>query len=283
MKLHRNEIRLSPSHPSLLLNLQPESFAFAPLVVEGQGMLIDGYRRFQLSHDDELECSVFDTTNVFEAAREMNRNTRTWDQTDCLLWSRWLESFPDRISAFTPEPMEPLRKAPILLWQALAERKIVPRQAVLLMEAPARHRALLTDLITGPVHLNANETAYFIEMACDLTHILKQNDLSGLFQAAGLSRILTSPMDRRQRGEALLKAMRVLRYPEYQKNLQLFTELWQELDLENVLRIHKARFLERGVMEIVLSCRSAAELREKSSRLQESLLSAVWDKIFQEL
>ncbi|HEY7160664.1 MAG TPA: hypothetical protein VH815_05360, partial [Acidobacteriota bacterium] len=86
MKILKNEIYLSPMHPSMLLTLEPQSILNAPLVIDQNRNLIDGYRRFQLIQHDSVEVTQISAENIFDAAYEMNLKTRTWDEIDCFLW-----------------------------------------------------------------------------------------------------------------------------------------------------------------------------------------------------
>lgn len=289
MKVHKEKIRLSPDHPSLLLNLrscekiEKEPFIFAPVVIDQHGTLVDGYRRYQLTDDVEVDVVQREVTNLFEAAFDLNRNTRAWDPVDQFLWSRWASSLhvaTDRVSSNFPDI---LKHAPNPVLEALAQRKLQLRQAQLILDAPAKYQSFLLELLTQTIHLNINETATLIEMGCDLVSVLNKRTIPDVFSGTPLAEILQNPsLSPRQKGESLLKVMRILRYPEYHKKVEAFSVLWRQLGLEPSIRIKKAQFLERGILEMTLTSGSLDEMKEKVHAFSRSLDSPIWDKIWED-
>ncbi len=284
MNLSKNKIKLSEAHPSLLLDLQAQSVLAAPVVIDMDGNLVDGYRRFQLQEGDDIEGITMPVESVFHAALALNRQTRHWDGIDCFLWSRWARriGIVDPVLPLTRFPDE-LFALPDLLLSMLAKRRLTLRQAILLVHAPQRYRDFFQRLFRETIVLNDNESAAFIEIASDLKTILGKKDLEQVFQVTTLSRILGAmDLTPRQRGEQLLKEMRRLRYPYYQKKSDEFSSLWQELDLGKGVHANKRMFLERGILEITWSASSPEEARDRAEKLCQSMSSQVWNEIWKE-
>ncbi|HSE42225.1 MAG TPA: hypothetical protein VLH08_15785 [Acidobacteriota bacterium] len=284
MKIHKQQIRLLPEHPSTLLKLTPQSILSAPLVINQDGVLLDGYRRFQLQVDDSVEAVQLEVNDVFAAAFELNRNTRKWDDVDCFLWTRWaatLGADPARlpITRFSPA-LQSLTKD---LLGLIGERKLSLRKAVLIQEAPPAARDFLVDLLTNTLTLNDNEAADFIRMAWDVKTRLHLRGIPALFQMEQFKLILSNGrLSPRQKGEALLKVLRSVRYPLYQEKLEKFTADWQQLNLGHSIQPKQTSFIERGVLEISISSASLEELKDHIRRLAASLDSLSWVEIWKD-
>lgn len=284
MKVLKQQIHLSPMHPSMLLALQRQSILHAPLVIDENGNLIDGYRRVQLLGDDSIEVIQISVENIFEAAYEMNLRTRTWDDIDCFLWKRWAHSIGADASRLPAQRQaELLESASIPLLTLLAQRKITIRQAQLIQEAPPVTHEYLLNLLSEIIHLNDNETADFIRMAWD---VKIRDQISGLRKLLESEPFVVILQERRyspkQKGEALLKELRSVRYPLYQKKLEQFTSDWQQLNLGRGIQAKGNSFVERGVLEISFASKSLKELKNHINRLSESLASPEWVRIFEE-
>lgn len=284
MKILKEEIHLSPLHPSMLLALESQSILYSPLVIDQNTNLIDGYRRFQLLQDDSIEATQISVENVFEAAYEMNLRSRTWDEIDYFLWKRWAQSMGADASRLPAQRVPPiLESASISMLTLLARRKITMRQAVIIQEAPPVTHEYLLNLLSEVIHLNDNETAEFIRMAWDVKVRERISGLGTLLETAPFVVIL---QDRRlspkRRGEALLKELRAVRYPLYQKRLEQFTSDWQQLNLGRGIQAKSNSFVERGVLEISFASESLEELKDHINRLSESLASPEWARIFKE-
>lgn len=282
MKLKKESIQLSAFHPSLLLDLPAQSVVMTPVAINSQGVLIDGYRRYQLCGSDEIEAVEVDG-KLFETAVSLNSRTRSWGETDCFLWSRWgrsldigspelpIQSFPDEL--FDAEQ---------LLLKALAIEKIAFRQFVLLCRTPSRHRKYLQHLLIDKIRLNGNETASFLEFSVDLISILGMKSVEEVFHEETLRPLLEDAvMSEREKGEKLLKQMRILRYPYYTKKLKEFSSSWGQLNIDPFVRVKKNLFLERGALEISFSANSYSELKSKVFELHASLDSPHWKKIWE--
>jgi hypothetical protein len=283
MKMQKSQIRLSENHPSMLLALESQSVLAAPLVIDQEGMLIDGYRRFQLSADEEVETIQMNVSDPFEAALALNQRTRRWDDADCFLWTRWARAL-NRINTNLPIShfTQLLFEADVSLLQHIAARQLSLRQAQLILNSPNRYRFFLQDFLTDKIQLNANETSAFIDMACDLANKLGKPRLEDLFAGDPFSSILAGALTPRQKGEALLKVMRDLRYPYYQQRAHEFSLVWRELNLGESIQARKSLFLERGVLELTLTSTSVEELNRIAIQLCRSLESPVWSRIWNE-
>lgn len=284
MKILKQEIHLSPMHPSMLLTLQPQSILYAPLVIDQNKNLIDGYRRFQLLQDDSTEVTQVSVENVFDAACEMNLKTRTWDEVDCFLWKRWALSIGGDAERLPMQRQSSvLESASTAMLTLLADRKLTMRQAALIQEAPPATHEYLLNLLSEVIHLNDNETAEFIRMAWDVKIREQVSSLRSLLETEHFLVIL---QDRRyspkQKGEALLKELRAVRYPLYQKKLEQFTSDWKQLDLGRGIQAKGNSFVERGVLEISFASKSLKELKDHINRLSESVASPEWARIFEE-
>ena len=269
-------IVLSADHPSLLENVVRHAGYCAPVVVSQDSILIDGYRRIQA--DPDISVIEMNVDSVYEAAMGMNRNTRQWDDIDCYLWARWAESLN---LSHDPYPSE-LRAAPAELLQAMANRKLQFGQAIRILSAPQGTWLFWVDLLAGRVTFNVNETAAFMDMTFDLANLWKIRNLSQVFENELLMPILTDPTTTAKcRGQVLLKAMRGLRYPLYQKKSEEITAAWKELKLEKV-QGNKGLLLNRGVLEITVRARSHEEMSGNVKELLESLDSPAWSKLWNE-
>jgi hypothetical protein len=284
MKISKQDIQLSPMHPSVLLSLQPQSILYAPLVIDQNRNLIDGYRRFQLLQHNEIEVTQISTENIFDAACQMNLRSRTWDDIDCFLWKRWANSIgvdPGQLSDYRQSSV--LESASLAMLTLLAQRKITIRQAQLIEDAPPATHEYLLNLLSDVIHLNDNETADFIRMAWD---VKVRDKISGLKAWLETGRFLDILQDRRyspkQKGEALLKELRSVRYPLYQKKLEQFTSDWQHLNLGRGIQAKGNSFIERGILEISFGSKSLQELRTHINQLSESLALPEWARIFEE-
>lgn len=278
MNISKDEIRLSPAHPSLLLDLPPENGPYAPVVMDDSGTLIDGYRRYFLQPGPGIDA-VCIAAPVFETALAMNRRTRIWDDLDCFFWDRWARSLgvePDlNVSRFPAE----LHEADDSMLRLLAARRLTLRQAALILQAPLPYRPFLQQFLHQSIRLNNNETAAFIHMCVDLKKMLRAASIEDM-----IAEIEGDPgePDPRRRGELLLKGMRVLRYPYYQRKLSEFDSAWRALDLGREFRTDRSHFLERGKLEIHITTSSHREMKEVVARLAQSLESPLWRKIWDE-
>ncbi|PWT90212.1 MAG: hypothetical protein C5B54_07575 [Acidobacteria bacterium] len=284
MKINKNEIRLSTGHPSLLVQLQPQTILYSPIVVNEKGELVDGYRRFQIESSAEMNVVSTNINPVIRAAYAFNQRTRQWDEAECFLWQRWARisnhdlpelshtRFDDRLFSIDQS-----------LLSAMAIRHLTIRQVLLILDAPIRYRPFLTKLFTETITLNANEMAVFIDMSCDLIHRLGVSTIQALFEEPSLAAILAGgPGQQKQTGERLLKQMRSLRYPYYQRKSEQLEASWTKLRLAEDFQLKKHLLLERGILEISFQSASAAEFREKAGRLFQSLESRNWDDLWQE-
>jgi hypothetical protein len=284
MKISKQEIHLSPMHPSMLLTLPAQSILYAPLVIDQNRNLIDGYRRFQLLQGDSIEVTQISVENIFDAAYEMNLKTRSWDEIDCFLWKRWADSIGSDTGKLPLQRRSAaLESASTAMLTLLAERKITMRQAALIQEAPPATHEFLLRLLSEMIHLNDNETAEFIRMCWDIKIREQFSSVKALLET---QRFLDILQDRRyspkQKGEALLKELRAVRYPLYQKRLEQFTSDWQQLKLGRGIQAKGNSFVERGVLEISFASKSLEELKNHINRLSESLASPEWARIFEE-
>lgn len=285
MKIPKQQIGLSENHPSLLLDLKPEkSQFFSPLIVNEDGILVDGYRRYQLQEDPEPDVITLNTKEIFPVAMALNERTRIWDETDCFLWVRWarhhgIESVQLPIQRSHSE----LFGAEVPLLQLIAQRRLLLRQAEILMNAPRSYRPFLLHLLTEKVRLNVNETRDFVEMISDLANQRKMRDLRALAADPPFSTILADKsLTPKQKGEHLLREIRVLRYPYYQRKLDEFSGNWKELQLEPDFQAKRNLFVERELLEITFSVGSYEEMKEKVNRLYQSLNSFIWSKLWKE-
>ena len=274
--MQNDSITLSEKHPSLLEDLVRFAGYCAPIIVSQDGILIDGYRRYQL--DSDIETTVMNVRSIYDAALTINRNTRKWDEIDCFFWSRWADSLGVQQD---PYP-EALLKAPIEMLRALANRKLQLGQAVRILETPSHNWLFFLDILTRHIKLNMNETASFLEMTFDLANRWGTKNLANVFDHEVLNPIWNeSRIDPKERGGALLKAMRRLRYPLYQKKSEELAAAWQELHLDQ-LQGNKNLFLTRGILEIKIRARSREEMSAKVDGLFESLSKPAWKRIWDE-
>jgi hypothetical protein len=142
--------------------------------------------------------------------------------------------------------------------------------------------AFFIDALSRMIKLNVNETASFLEMTFDLANRLGTKNLAHVFDHQILRPIWEdNTITRKERGDALLKAMRRLRYPLYQKKSEELAAAWQELHLDE-LQGNKNLFFNRGLLEITIRARSRKEMSEKVSGLFESLNEPAWKRIWDE-
>jgi hypothetical protein len=266
----------------MLLDLAPQRGSFAPLVIDQNGLLIDGYRRWQLALGDQVDAVEMQTGNLFDSAFELNLHSRVWDSIDRFLWLRWAESMKtktDRIKASFPEV---LAQTPRDMLKTLAARKLQLRQLQLILEAPDRLRQSLHTLLTERIELNPNETARLIEMVCDLLSRFRKRSMQSLFDEPVFAEVLGNPaLTPKQKGEALLKAIRILRYPEYQKRLKEVSFL--AFELERFATMRKSEFVERGVLEITIRADCIERMDENLSNARLILVSPEWNKIWEDI
>jgi hypothetical protein len=269
-------IRLSDQHPSLLEKVVRYPGDCAPVIVNQDAVLIDGYRRFQA--DPEIDAIEMKFSSIYDAAFALNRNTRKWEDIDRFLWARWADSLGIAADSYPDE----LRKSPAELLSALANRKLQLGQALRILEAPAAFLPFLVEILTKRITLNVNETAVFIDMTFDLANRMNLRNIPDLFLHPDLNSFLEEQgLSSKQRGEGLLKAMRRLRYPLYQQKSEEKAAAWKELKLDH-LQGNQGLFLTRGVLEITLRARSHREMSAKVKELYQTLKSSTWSKLWSE-
>jgi hypothetical protein len=279
--MKKNEIILSPGHPSLLENSCFQPQFYAPLIIDRHANLIDGYRRLRASNHDEISVVNMDVPSVYHAAFELNRNTRRWDEIDTFLWNRWAKSqgVDDLQISAKRFPAE-LVDAPLPLLSALANRKLQLGQAVRILQAPPRTCLFFTEILSSVVRLNVNETANFIDMMFDLANRWNTKNLRDVMERPSIQAIFAeSRLDPRQKGEALLKEMRKLRYPLYQRKSEELSTAWHQLHLDQ-MHAKTGLFLDRGVLEITIRARSEQEMSQQVKDLYNSLDSPAWKLIW---
>jgi hypothetical protein len=277
----KSKIKLSDYHPSLLESNFSKLGFYSPIIVNQEGTLVDGYRRFMADSNKEIETIEMNCPSIYRAAVEFNRNTRSWDEVDLLLWRRWARDlrFDDSNSSNANFPPE-LENAPIFILKSLADRQIEIGQAIRILNAPKSTWQFFLDFLIKTIHLNTNETSVFIEMTFDLANRMGKKSLPDVFRIDPLPEILNdATQNMRKKGEVLLKEMRRLRYPLYTKKSEALSTAWRQLSLEK-LRAKKSLFLDRGVLEITIRARSHDEMSDQVRKLFESLGSPAWDNLW---
>jgi hypothetical protein len=280
--MKKNEIILVSNHPSLLENSFFKSQFSAPVIVDQHSNLIDGYRRFYANDLDEIATVQIEVHSIYQAAFELNRNTRRWDDIDTFLWSRWAKSLGiDHAQASAKRFSYELMDAPVPILSALSNRKLQLGQAVRILQTPASACLFFTELLSSVVRLNVNETANFIDMMFDLANRWKTKSFKDVLEHESFKAILgKSALDSRQKGEALLKEMRKLRYPLYQRKSEELSTAWHRLHLDQ-MHAKKGLFLDRGVLEITIRARSQQEMSQQVKELYETLDSPAWKRIWE--
>lgn len=285
MKIRKDEIRLSEAHPSLFLDLVPEQSVFhSPVLLNKDFDLIDGYRRYLLYPEEEIEVARIQTDNIFEAAFECNLNTRVWDETDCFLWCRWARTLNAPVQRIPIHEFDSklFELHPDIL-RLLAQRSLHFRQALAIAQLPVTYHTFFAEILTAVIELNANETYRFLEMALDLKKLHEKRTLQELFELPDFQKVIQNQeQTRKQRGENLLKAMRILRYPYYHKRSEQFSSYWQQLNIGQNISVKKSLFLERGLLELTITANSPEEFRERLQKLCETGNSPLWNKIWEE-
>ena len=272
---------LSPDHPSFLDRDLTKSTVYAPLIVTPEKILVDGYRRYHLMEELEISTVTMAVPDIFAAAFELNRRTRMWDETECFLWARWAASGGYDSSILPHQQFHPkLFEAPESAFIALANRRLLLAQLIRILQAPALTWTFFIEYLASRIRLNVNETANFIDMTFDLANRSGTKNLNEVMQDEKLQAILTDEkLNVRQKGEVLLKGMRRLRYPLYQRKAQDLSASWQLLNLEK-WQARKSLFLDRGVLELTIRARSQEEMSRQVSELFESLRLPAWDDIW---
>lgn len=280
--MRKNEIFLSPNHPSLLEEHSLQSTLFPPLIVSADRVLIDGYRRYRALQTPDVPAIQMEVTSLYDAAFQINRNTRVWDEIDIFFWTRWAESLGSRITHLPRKQFpDELKSAPPAVLTALVNRQILLGQAIRILQAPASTWPFFVEMLSSVIRLNVNETAQFMDITFDLANRQKSKNLNTVLEVEPLQQILNKPgMNARQKGEALLKGMRKLRYPLYQRKIEELSTAWRQLNLER-LRVKKSLFLERGILELTITARSLNDLSEQVRELFESLQSSGWSRIWE--
>ena len=280
--MRKSEIILSPDHPSLLEEVVGSVEIYAPVVVNHECMLVDGYRRYLAAPGEEIESVCLDLPDVFLAAFQMNRNTRTWDDVDCFLWNRWAQSLNVQDSHLPKDnfPVSLNQASPLIL-NALARRKLLFPQAVRILQAPPRTWPFFVEFLSSKIQLNGNETANFLDMTFDLANRAGTKKFSEVFEEDTLQNILFDPaLTRKQKGDHLLKAMRSLRYPLYEGKTEELSSAWEELKLRK-WQAKKDLLLEKGVLELTIRARSQEDLSRQVQELFDSVNSPVWNRIWE--
>ncbi len=285
MKIAKKSIRLVEAHPSLLLDLTPQDVPVSPVIIDQNGVLVDGYRRLQVSRHDEIDAAQVEVEDWFSTAAAFNTRTRAWDDIDRLLWTRLARSVgapAASIPGGANFPGEILEQADASLLRLLARRQLQARQVTLLLRLPEHYREFFAGALSEWVTLNANETGDFIDIACDLKKMLGKRTLKELFETPGLAEVVgNQELSSKQRGEWLLKRMRILRYPKYQEQAERFSSGWSQLHFGHGIRPNKNFFLQRGVLEMTVSSSSLQELRRAVEEIHGSLDSPAWEKIWE--
>jgi hypothetical protein len=280
--MKKTEIRLSENHPTFLESRFTKGNFYSPVIVSQEGILVDGYRRLMAENADEIDTIQMNCPSIFSAALDLNRNTRSWDEIDLLLWQRWARTLGVVNSdLFRHDFRLEFQNAPVFVLKALADRELEIGQTIKILNAPRSTWEFFISFLTSTIHLNTNETSAFIEMTFDLANRNHSKDLEEVFAMEPLPKILADAgLNPRKRGEVLLKEMRSLRYPLYTKKSEALSAAWHQLSLEK-LQAKKSLFLDRGVLEITIRARSYDEMSEQVKKLFESLGSPAWDAIWE--
>jgi hypothetical protein len=279
--MKKSDIVLSPKHPSMLENDFIKSSLYAPVVVNQDSILMDGYRRYQMEVKAEIAAVQMEVEGLFIAAFEMNRNTRTWDEIDHFFWGRWADSLgvENTIPGAKRFPSD-IANAPEETLSALANRRLQLGQVMKIMQCPASTWTFFTRMLSSMVRLNVNETALFLDMTFDLANRWQIKNVKEVMENEILQSILREKdVDSRRKGTALLKAMRNLRYPLYQRKTDELSAVWQQLKLDKI-QANLGLFLDRGVLELTVRARSQEEMSKKVKELFESLSSPAWNRIW---
>ena len=279
--MRKDEIRLSPDHPTSLETVFFTPTVYAPLVINSEFWLVDGYRRYNALSTEEVHVTRLDCSSLYDAAFEMNRPTRDWDDIDIFLWARWARSLGVTNNHLHSRSFsEDLWNAPPFLLSALADRHLQMGQALKILQSPSSACSFFVEILSSTLRLNVNETALFIDMVFDLANRNGFRDLKNVLTLEPLAVVVNDPaLNKRQKGEALLKAMRKLRYPLYQKKTEEFSTAWRQLNLQKV-QVNKGLFLDRGILEITISAGSQLEMLQQVRELSHSLNTDGWDHIW---
>jgi hypothetical protein len=280
--MKRSAIRLLDQHPTNYTIIRDHAGIYAPLVINQDSYLIDGYRRFRLSAEDHLQVTVISTTNIFDVAYQLNYKTRNWDDVDCFFWSKWARALGVSCHQLPLSDFpEDLYRAPVSLLNDLAERRLNIRQVKVILEAPGTFQPFLQRLLTSSISLNTNETTSLVEMLMDLKNKFKLHRLEQVLELPELRKNLENySLSPKDKGGALLKAMRALRYPYYHQKSEEFSFNWRELKFDKQFEVKRSLFIQRGILELSFQSRTHAEFEEKVKRLLDSLQSPAWRKIW---
>lgn len=279
MKIPKSEIRIAPQHPSLYPDLRQEDALCAPVVIDASRTLVDGYRRFRILPQDEIAVVELGAVPLFETALALNLRSRLWDEIDCFFWNRWALSLGVPVNLPLMRFPEELDSADEPLLKLIANRKLTLRQAALILQSPMPYRPFFQSFLSDSIRLNNNETAAFMNLCIDLKqmlHLVRIEDLIAKVEEG------VPANDARSRGDRLLKAMRVLRYPYYQKKLGEFATSWRLLELGGNVQADRSQFLERGKLQITITSGSYQELKKSVEKLSSSMESPLWRKIWEE-
>ena len=270
---------------------------------QGSITIITGYRRIKalkslkadravcrvLSGDDILpiECLLLNLHDNL-AVRKFNDVEKGMVLTRLIPWIKTLEI----VEHYMPLLGLPSNKATLSSYlkleeemgfrakESIAQGQLSLRNAMMLLNIDSISRSSIIDLISN-IKLTVNQQRQLIDYTIDLAHI-EGTSIPDVLDDKSVKRINSDTrMNNPQKGRALIRHLRMRRYPSVSKAEKEFKKMVSRLSLEKMVRIDHSPSFESPYYRLEVLFKDGPSLREKLENFMREdidILTDPWER-----
>jgi len=266
---------------------------------QGGITIITGYRRIKalkslktdragcrvLSGDDilPLECLLLNLHDNL-AVRKLNDVEKGMVLARLIPWIKTLEI----VERYMPLLNLPSNKATLSSYlrleekmdiqakESIAQGQLSLRNAMMLLDIDSISRSSIIDLISN-IKLTVNQQRQLIEYAVDLAHI-EGTSIPVILDDQSVKRIESdSRMNNPQKGRALIRGLRMRRYPSVSKAEREFKKMVSKLNLGKMVRIDHSPSFESPYYRLEILFKDGPSLRVKLENFMREDIDSLTD------
>lgn len=270
---------------------------------QGSITIITGYRRIKALKSlkaDRAGCRVLSGDNILPieclllnlhdnlAVRKLNDVEKGMVLARLILWIKTLEI----VERYMPLLGLPSNKATLSSYLRLEEEmgfrakesivqgQLSLRNAMMLLDIDSISRSSIIDLISN-IKLTVNQQRQLIDYTVDLAHI-EGTSISDILDDRSVKRINSDTrMNNPQKGRALIRYLRMRRYPSVSKAEREFKKMVSKLNLGKMVRIDHSPSFESPYYRLEVLFKDGPSLREKLENFMTediNILTDPWKK-----
>ena len=160
--------------------------------------------------------------------------------------------------------------------ESIVQGQLSLRNAIMLLDIDSISRSSIIDLISN-MKLTVNQQRQLMEHTIDLTHI-EGISITEILQDKSIRSIRSDTrMNNPQKGRALIRYLRMRRYPSVSKAEKKFKKMVSRLNLEKTIRIDHPPFFESPDYRLEILFKDGPSLREKLENLMGKDIDTLTD------